>query len=153
MTEAYYRKATIWDAGTLANMWAETLEENDTSFQTTDGDEFEKLYLNVMYNIKSLQHYTWVLEVDGVVKGFVTGYVHAIVWGYPDLIGHLDCVYVDPEYRGKDYGDKLMESFKAWAKEMGATLLTAETGHEARLAKIWKRKGWKPYKITYGMEV
>ena len=153
MSEVYYRKAMVRDAETLADMWAKTLEENEVPFRTTDGEEFEKLYVAVMYAIRSSQHFTWVLEIDGEVKGFVSGYVHAIQWGYPDLIGHYDCVYVDKKYRGKGYGDKLINLFRVFAGDSQATLLTMETVFSSRLAKIWERKGWKPCQITYGMEV
>lgn len=148
-----YRQATIWDAKTIADMWAETVRESGIPFLTAEGEEFEKLYLNVLYSIKHPEHYTWVLERDGEVKGFITASVHTLKWGYGGIIGQGDCVYVSPEYRGKGHCDKLIALAQRWCKKLGATMFTLETVYDTRLAKIWERKGWKPYKIIYGMEV
>jgi len=151
--ESFYRPATIWEAKELADMWALTLEEADVTFRSIEGDEFEKLYVSVLHAIKSPDRFTWVLEVDDKIKGFVSGYIHVLKWGYPDIIGHMDCGYIDPEHRSKGHCGKLINLFKVWAGDAQATLLTMETVFDINSADKWAEKGWKPCQIKYAMEV
>jgi GNAT superfamily N-acetyltransferase len=146
-----YREAKIWDAERIAEMWAETVRE--APMMVMDESEFEKLFISVITSIKKDDNFVAVCEIEGEIKGFIAAHLRAMTWGYPDWIGHCDCLHIAKELRGKGHADFLIEIFKAWAEDSGAKRITFETKYSDRLSKIWERRGYTPMTIFYGQEV
>ena len=59
-----------------------------------------------------------------------------------------ECLYIEPEYRGKGIDKELITGMETWAKEQ-KLILEFMTKYNTDLDKIWSRKSYKPYAIIY----
>jgi putative acetyltransferase len=80
----------------------------------------------------------FVLRVDGAPAGC----------GGIKLFGHeyaeLKRMYVRPEYRGRRYGERLVDHLTGHARANGVTLLRLETGiHQEAAIRLYERVGFR----------
>ena len=58
--------------------------------------------------------------------------------------GELKRMYVRPEFRGRQYGERLVEHLAAHARAKGVTLLRLETGiHQQAAIRLYERLGFR----------
>ena len=82
-----------------------------------------------------------VAEVDGTRVGLAWGKIEPPALG----IAHLYQVWVDPAFRGRGVGGRLVEAIKVWANEAGAFMmhLTVTCG-DSSAARLYRRAGFRP---------
>lgn len=83
----------------------------------------EDLYTSI-YTALDQGQYFKVVEVDGLVSGFLIGSVYKSGFS-PVMIGSDYAMYIHPSFRKGAHGLQLIRDFKRWAKENGA--------HEVRI--------------------
>jgi GNAT superfamily N-acetyltransferase len=86
-----------------------------------------------------------VAETEGRLVGFGTAYqdMHSVRFGYRCWIEDLA---VDPEYRSRGVGKRLLDAAKDWARERGATHLELDSGearHDAHRFYERERPSWR----------
>ena len=105
-------------------------------------------------NLTNPDMFVLVAEYDGAVVGHLTGafYPASPMWIAPR--GHLISMHVMPQWRGQNVGGRLVEQFKAWAKEKGAVQLrvTAYTANEGAI-RFYQRQGFIPLESTFAFDV
>ncbi len=80
----------------------------------------------------------FVLRVDGAPAG--CGGIKLCGREY----GELKRMYVRPEFRGRKYGELLVDHLTAYARTHGVTLLRLETGiHQQAAIRLYERLGFR----------
>ena len=80
----------------------------------------------------------FVLRVDGAPAG--CGGIKLFGREY----GELKRMYVRPEFRGRKYGELLVDHLSAYARTHGVTLLRLETGiHQQAAIRLYERLGFR----------
>lgn len=147
------RPATRADVGALHRLWRALWDE-----QAPEGGPFrlspdadERWRNDVTFWLRDEAALLLVLELDGAVCGFV----RAELWRPPPIYApaleaYVDEVYVMPQYRGAEWGRRLVEQVERWATGRGATALRAGVvaGNGAGGA-FWARVGAAPVHAIY----
>lgn len=80
----------------------------------------------------------FVLRVDGAPAG--CGGIKL----FGSAFGELKRMYVRPEFRGRHYGELLIEQLAAHARAHGVTVLRLETGiHQEAAIRLYERVGFR----------
>ena len=88
-------------------------------------------------------------EVEEGIVGYLAGYVRAGSSLRPVPVAELESMYVAEEHRGGRVGERLVASFRSWARERGAwrTSVTAHAANE-RAIRFYKRAGFRAKNVT-----
>ncbi|HHT47808.1 MAG TPA: GNAT family N-acetyltransferase [Firmicutes bacterium] len=80
---------------------------------------------------------------DGAACARIIGYCIASITDKSR--GEIDSIYIEEEYRGCDYGSRLMEESLAWFRDNGITdiVISVAVGNEEVL-KFYEKFGFKP---------
>ena len=143
-----YRSADIHDILPLSLMWVRMTQEIFPDFIEIDKTELDRFAFAMADRMRMPNVLTLVAEVEGKVIGFIHSYAQQRPYGRPDNIAFCECLYVQPEYRGKGMKKALVESFISWAETQEAAIEFI-TKYDPDLAKIWERSGFKSYGIIY----
>jgi GNAT superfamily N-acetyltransferase len=132
-TEVVLRRATSGDAAAVADVWLRsfTAALPDVGRAHTD-DEVREWFRDVVVPERE----TWVADADGAVVGLM-------VLGP----GEIEQLYLDPDWRGRGLGDRLI----AVAKELfpsGLALWTFQVNHAA--GRFYERHGFVAVECTDG---
>lgn len=76
---------------------------------------------------------TWVVEADGGIVGFATGYRTGSVWA----------LFVHPDHEGRGYGKALLHTLVAWMCTLGHAQLTLTTQPGTRAERFYLAQGWR----------
>jgi GNAT superfamily N-acetyltransferase len=94
-----------------------------------------------------------VAVADGVVVGHLLGgyFPPSDMWIGPRA--YLISMFVQPDRRDDGVGSRLVDAFKAWAKERGAAQLrvTAYTANDGAV-RFYQRHGFSPLELTFAAE-
>jgi GNAT superfamily N-acetyltransferase len=146
------RPATIWDAQYITEMWVKLMEETKLPFRNTSKEEQERYLLHLIVDIKNPYSVVLVVEDKKRLIGYISSISYRPDYGSSNLIGKCEAVYVEKEYRGKDIINHLIEQSINKFREIDVKDFEFQTVYDERLAKIWEKKGFKPYQITYVKE-
>jgi GNAT superfamily N-acetyltransferase len=83
---------------------------------------------------------TWVVEADGEIAAFATGYRAGSIWA----------LFVHPDHEGRGYGKALHSTMVDWLWSLGLTRLWLTTGAGTRAEGFYVALGWKPCGIAPG---
>jgi GNAT superfamily N-acetyltransferase len=61
-------------------------------------------------------------ETTGITTGCMLGFVWPLPFNHSVKIAREAFIWVEPQYRGQALGEKLVQDFSAWAKDVGATI-------------------------------
>jgi GNAT superfamily N-acetyltransferase len=86
---------------------------------------------------------TWVVEVDGEVVAFATGYKSGSVWA----------LFVHPDHEGRGYGKVLHSTMVNWLWSLGHTCLWLTTDPGSRAERFYIAQGWQPRGTVPGGEL
>jgi GNAT superfamily N-acetyltransferase len=86
---------------------------------------------------------TWVVEADGVITAFATGYRAGSVWA----------LFVHPDHEGRGYGKALHSTMVDWLWSLGHTRLWLTTSPGTRAERFYISQGWRPCGIVPGGEL
>ena len=77
---------------------------------------------------------TWVIDVDGEVAAFGSGYHDGSVWA----------LFVHPDHEGHGYGRALHATMLEWLWSLGHTKLWLTTAPGTRAERFYLAHGWRP---------
>ena len=83
---------------------------------------------------------TWVVEVDGEIAAFATGYKAGSIWA----------LFVHPDHEGRGYGNALHSTLVTWLWSLGHTRLWLTTSPGTRAERFYIARGWQPCGIVPG---
>jgi GNAT superfamily N-acetyltransferase len=82
-------------------------------------------------------HNIVVAEWDGEVVGGSYAYIAPYVW-CPETRVNVELIYVKPEYRGRGLAEDMLEHQTSWARQAGATEITAgDIGLNPDVTDLW----------------
>lgn len=141
------RPADIHDILPLSLMWTRMTQEIFPDFVEIDKTELDRFAFSMADRLRIPHVFTQVAQVDGRAIGFIHGYIQTRPYGRPDKIAFCECLYIEPEWRGKNIKTALVNSFIAWGEAQEAAIEFV-TRYDPDLVKIWERSGCKPYGIV-----
>lgn len=95
-----------------------------------------------------------VALVNDQVIGSLHGYIqHAPSWRSVD-IAVIISVFVEPAFRGKGVGTRILSAFRTWAEGSGAKRMavTAFATNQAAIS-FYQREGFAPFEVTLELEL
>jgi GNAT superfamily N-acetyltransferase len=85
----------------------------------------------------------------GLVAYLAASVVQAADYRRIGPMAEVDCLFVEPEVRGKGVGQNLLRRFREWAEENGLhrvrVVVSAENGDAIR---FYRREGFSPYDLV-----
>ena len=83
---------------------------------------------------------TWVVEADGAIAAFATGYKAGSIWA----------LFVHPDHEGRGYGKALHSTMVNWLWSLGHKRLWLTTRPGTRAEGFYVSRGWQPCGIVPG---
>jgi GNAT superfamily N-acetyltransferase len=77
---------------------------------------------------------TWVMDTDGSITAFATGYRSGNIWA----------LFVQPEHEGRGYGKQLHTVMVGWLWSQGLERLWLTTVQGTRAERFYRAQGWQP---------
>lgn len=77
---------------------------------------------------------TWVVEVDGGIAAFATGYRTGSIWA----------LFVHPDHEGRGYGRALLSVAVEWLWSLGHERVWLTTTPGTRAERFYIAQGWQP---------
>ncbi len=139
------RKATIWDAVAIVNMWGAMIDEIKIPNRKGNKNERTK-YLTVVNHLLGNAKGIFLIEKD---KGFISGRMAPIELGVDGIIGYIDYLYVKPEYRNSKVGHELGRTMEAMLMNNGASEINIVTAYDSQLIKRYTKDGYQIANITF----
>lgn len=81
---------------------------------------------------------TWVVETDGEIVAFASGYNTGSVWA----------LFVHPDHESRGYGKALHSTMVNWLWSQGHTRLWLTTDPGTRAERFYISQGWQPHGIV-----
>ena len=75
---------------------------------------------------------TWVIEANGEIAAFATGYKNGSIWA----------LFVHPDHEGRGYGQRLHSIVVAWLWSLGHKRIWLTTGAGTRAERFYLSQGW-----------
>lgn len=96
--------------------------------------------------VDSERYLSVVAEVDGVIVGYLNGFIKMPSTAYLGKRAEIDNMCVDKSTRSMGVGSALVGEFKEWAKSRGAEryIVEAFSGNE-RALQFYAKNGFEPY--------
>lgn len=86
---------------------------------------------------------TWVVEVDGVIAAFATGYRDGSIWA----------LFVHPDHEGRGFGKALHATVTAWLWSLGHSRIWLTTAPGTRAERFYCAQGWMPTGASDGGDI
>ncbi len=86
---------------------------------------------------------TWVVEVNGEIAAFATGYKDGSIWA----------LFVHPAHEGRGYGKALHTAVTAWLWSLGHTRIWLVTAASTRAERFYISQGWRPCGTVPGGDI
>lgn len=86
---------------------------------------------------------TWVVEADGRIVAFATGYRAGTVWA----------LFVHPDHEGRGHGKALHAVMVEWLWSLGHRRLWLTPSPGTRAERFYISQGWRPCGMVAGGEV
>lgn len=86
---------------------------------------------------------TWVIEVNGEIVAFATGYVSGSIWA----------LFVHPDHEGRGYGKALHSAAAGWLWSLGHKCIWLATGPGTRAEQFYLSQGWRPCGTVPGGDI
>lgn len=80
--------------------------------------------------------------------GFIAGRCTVFPFGTGKIASET-AWWIDPDSRGQNRGQKLMEAFEYWAKNIAEADMISMTSLDKDVEKIYKKNGYKLYERAY----
>ena len=112
------RDAELQDAGQLDALLSKLIQEEVRYDSNLIPDCVIKANYGSRIGLEG--HKLLLIEADGEIAGYVYGFLYQIPGMYKAPIAILDALYVERKHRRKGYATRLIEAFRAFAREQGA---------------------------------
>lgn len=86
---------------------------------------------------------TWVVEANGGIAAFATGYRDGSIWA----------LFVHPDHEGRGYGKTLLSVVVAWLWSQGHERIWLGTAAGTRAERFYLSRGWQPRGTVPGGDV
>lgn len=83
---------------------------------------------------------TWVIEVNGEIAAFATGYNTGSIWA----------LFVHPDHEGRGHAKALYSTMVNWLWSQGHERLWLTTEPNTRAERFYIAQGWNPCGIVHG---
>ncbi len=134
------REAKPEDYHQIMVLYNDFVEED--RYSKHDSDSFYKV-------IKNPNNLIYIAESKGVLIGFATLSLRNVV-RYPKPIAELDELYVNPKYREKGIGRKLVEKVEQKAKQLDCYVIYIESHNDRKTAhKFYQSQGYSKYGFAF----
>jgi dTDP-4-amino-4,6-dideoxy-D-galactose acyltransferase len=112
----------------------------DRRFDRSRSDELYAVWVSRSI-AGELAHAVWVAEVDGAPRGYITV-------SKRESAAAIGLVAVAEDYRGRGFGDRLMQAALRWAADDNVPFLTVVTqGTSASSLRFYERAGFRASRI------
>ena len=97
----------------------------------------------------------FVVEKDTVPIGYVVGKIKNLPkWWKDKKYGYIECMYVEPTFRGKNAGFTLFTAVKEWFNEKGCTSMRLRVfANNTKTIARYKKWGFDANIITMNSEI
>ena len=140
------RKAEISDLPTILKMseqfWETTVFDEPFGYQKT----------LELVDLSMSQDMLLVLEIDGVVQGFISGIINDLMASNGAKIGTEIAYWINQDHRKSGEGIKLIEAMEKNAKAAGVkywVMVSMESSYPEVSNKIYDKLGYKKAETTY----
>jgi hypothetical protein len=143
------KKATIFDAVRISDLWVELMKEVNIPNRKYDDTEKQRFFLHLVSRIAKVTDLILVAKKRKKIIGFMTSYLRKLPYGNSNLIMTVDNVYIESRYRtGALFEDLIFRTAKFF-KSNKAQEVNFETVYNPKLTEFWQRKGYIPIQTTY----
>jgi|TARA_B100001971_G_C17933951_1_gene404152 ribosomal protein S18 acetylase RimI-like enzyme len=149
------RKATIKDSKQMLDLTKELfrnfekLDKTDKLIKNYFGSKRQYNYL--LKSMKNKKNCFFVAEINDKIVGYISILVFDN-WPMYKIRkkGHFDLLFINPKFRNKGIGKKLVNEGYKWFRKKGIKNFTV-TAHALDIGanKFWKHLGFKSYNIKY----
>ena len=153
--QAKIRKAVLKDAEELRKVYFEFMIEISKidPFYRQDMEYWESeeaLHDMVKLIIKKNRQF-FFLEDGGKIIGFIDALVKKRDEAYKIWkTGHIEAIYVKPEFRGKGYSKMLLDKAIEWFKLKEMEHFTVGTyAPDSKARQFWEKQGFREYFVLY----
>ena len=137
--EYIIRKCEIYDLAALIELCHKHAEYEEASYNRTGKQELLK---NAIFSDTQKLH-CYVIESNGQLAGYFTYTFDFSTWDAQKFL-YLDCLYLEPDFRGLKIGEKVFEQLKEIAKENKCVNIQWQTpSFNERAIKFYNRIGGK----------
>lgn len=131
------RKAEVKDLAKLIELYQKHATHEQAAFDPTGKTEL----LNNALFAETPKLFCFIIESRGEVAGYFTYTFDFSTWDVQSFL-HLDCLYLEPEFRGMGIGEKVVEKLKGIAIEQNCVNIQFQTPiFNERAIKFYKRIG------------
>ncbi len=145
------RQATIFNILHIGIMWKEMMLQ--AGF--VDNEElldYEQFLLELANNLNKLEFRCFRAFEDNKPIGFISGYIDQMN-NVNKLTGFCDKLFVYPEYRKKNIGDKLIDELHEFFMECKVSEEKFITVYDESIKRFWNKRGFLPEQIIFSREV
>ena len=86
---------------------------------------------------------TWVVDVDGEIAAFATGYRSGSIWA----------LFVHPDHEGGGFGKTLHATVVSWLWSLGHKRIWLATAAGTRAERFYLSRGWQPCGTVPGGDI
>lgn len=86
---------------------------------------------------------TWVVEAQGEIVAFATGYESGSIWA----------LFVHPDHEGRGHGTALHSAVVGWLWSLGHGHIWLTTGPGTRAERFYVSRGWRPCGAASGGDI
>lgn len=129
------------------------LAHDDGNFLKEFDDDGQEYFQHLLWSIKDQEGKIFVCEQDGVVVGFVAGYLEKVdrmdqLMSSIKKPGYVAELFVNERSRGKGYGGELMKSIEGYFKSLGCDVVTVTVdAFNKDAGKMYGAVGYKDHDI------
>lgn len=146
------RKADVNDAQ-IANSFLTKLIQDEKKY---DKNINENCVVHTLYEnfIENEQNCILIAENNGIVMGYLYGFILNGGDAYIDVVTQLDAMFVDEEYRKLGIGNALIDEFKKWSKQKNAKYIELKVCNNNEDAiSLYKKNGFENVKTIMSLEL
>lgn len=151
------RPATWRDAERITDLFGKMHKEIDlTPALREENHNPENVFINIITRIKLPSWHIVVAEdndATGDVYKRVVGFMMSeLRWPRYNpcyLIGSVEALYVEPEYRGQGLYVRLVENSVAWGKANNMKEVEFVSSYEPRIMSFYDKLGYVPVQVGY----
>lgn len=146
------RKADTNDAE-IANSFLTKLIRDEKKY---DSNINENCVVHNLYEkfIENEENCILVAENNGIILGYLYGFVINNGDAYIDVVTQLDALFINEEYRRHGIANALIEEFKNWSRYKNAKYIELKVcNNNDNAISLYTKKGFKNVKTIMSLEL
>ncbi len=144
------RPATWRDAERITDLFGKMHDEIDlTPALREENNSPENVFINIIARIKLPSWHIVVAEEEGKIIGFMMSELRWPRYNACYLIGSVEALYVEPEYRGRGVYVGMIENSVVWGKANNMKEVEFVSSYEPRIMSFYDKLGYAPVQVGY----